>query len=84
MRLASGLLTAGERDEIEVGVVGCKVGQAIAVHEGAHALTCRHHGARVNGAGFLFYMGMPAFFADTTDIWTKPLRARLSTSWAGP
>ena len=68
------------------GVVALFVLQyaAIAVHEGAHALACRHHGARVNGAGFLFYMGMPAFFADTTDIWTKPLRARLSTSWAGP
>jgi putative peptide zinc metalloprotease protein len=57
---------------------------AIAVHEGAHALTCRHYGARVNGAGFLLYMGMPAYFVDTTDIWTKPLRARLATSWAGP
>ena len=57
---------------------------AIAVHEGAHAFTCRHHGAKVNGAGFLLYMGMPAFFVDTTDIWTKPLPARLTTSWAGP
>ena len=57
---------------------------AVAVHEGAHGLACRHFGARVNGAGFLLYMGMPAFFVDTTDIWTKPIRARLATSWAGP
>lgn len=57
---------------------------ALFVHELAHALTCRHYGAKVNGAGFLFYLGIPAFFVDTTDIWTKPLRARLATSWAGP
>jgi len=57
---------------------------AIFIHELAHALTCRHHGAKVNGAGFLLYLGIPAFFVDTTDIWTKPLRARLATTWAGP
>ncbi|MGH7909159.1 MAG: hypothetical protein ACRENW_04830, partial [Thermodesulfobacteriota bacterium] len=57
---------------------------AIFIHELAHALTCRHHGAKVNSAGFLLYLGIPAFFVDTTDIWTKPLRARLATTWAGP
>jgi putative peptide zinc metalloprotease protein len=57
---------------------------AIFIHELAHALTCRHYGAKVNGAGFLLYLGIPAFFVDTTDIWTKPLRARLATTWAGP
>ena len=57
---------------------------AIFVHEMAHALTCRHCGAKVNGAGFLFFFGLPAFFVDTTDIWTRPRRARLAVSWAGP
>lgn len=57
---------------------------AIFVHEMAHALTCRHYGAKVNGGGFLLFFGLPAFFVDTTDIWTKPRRARLATSWAGP
>lgn len=57
---------------------------AIFVHEMAHALTCRHYGAKVNGAGFLLFFGLPAFFVDTTDIWTKPRRARLAVSWAGP
>ncbi|HEV8339939.1 MAG TPA: cyclic nucleotide-binding domain-containing protein [bacterium] len=57
---------------------------AIFIHELAHALTCRHYGAKVNGAGFLLYLGIPAFFVDTTDIWTKSLRARLATTWAGP
>lgn len=57
---------------------------AIFVHETAHALTCRHYGAKVNGGGFLLFFGLPAFFIDTTDIWTKSRRARLATSWAGP
>lgn len=57
---------------------------AIFVHEMAHALTCRHYGAKVNGAGFLLFFGLPAFFVDTTDIWTRPRRARLAVSWAGP
>ncbi len=57
---------------------------SIAIHEFAHALTCKHYGARVNGAGAMLYFGMPAFYIDTTDIWTKPARARIATSWAGP
>jgi putative peptide zinc metalloprotease protein len=57
---------------------------AIFIHEMAHALTCRHYGARVNGGGFLLFFGIPAFFIDTTDIWTRPRRARMATSWAGP
>ncbi len=56
----------------------------VAIHEFAHALTCKHYGARVNGAGAMLYFGMPAFYIDTTDIWTKPARARIATSWAGP
>lgn len=57
---------------------------SIAIHELAHALTCKHFGARVNGAGVMLYFGMPAFYIDTSDIWTKPARTRIATSWAGP
>ena len=35
-------------------------------------------------AGFLFYLGMPSFFVDTTDIWMEPRKPRLLVSWAGP
>ncbi|HEX2714288.1 MAG TPA: cyclic nucleotide-binding domain-containing protein [Candidatus Acidoferrales bacterium] len=57
---------------------------SITLHEMGHALTCKHYGAHVNGAGVMLYYGMPAYFIDTTDIWTKPSRARIATSWAGP
>lgn len=57
---------------------------SIAIHEMAHAITCKHYGARVNGAGVMLYFGLPAYYVDTTDIWTKPARARIATSWAGP
>ena len=56
----------------------------ITVHESAHALTCKHYGAHVNGAGVMLYYGLPAYFVDTTDVWTKPAAARIATSWAGP
>jgi CRP-like cAMP-binding protein/Zn-dependent protease len=57
---------------------------SITVHESAHALTCKHYGAHVNGAGVMLYYGLPAYFVDTTDVWTKPAYARIATSWAGP
>src|SRR5204862_48702 len=56
----------------------------ITVHEASHALTCKHYGAHVNGAGVMLYYGVPAYFVDTTDVWTKPAHARIATSWAGP
>jgi putative peptide zinc metalloprotease protein len=56
----------------------------VTVHEGAHALTCKHYGARVNGAGIMLYYGLPAYFIDTTDVWTKSRGARIATTWAGP
>ena len=57
---------------------------SITVHESAHALTCKHYGAHVNGAGVMLYYGLPAYFVDATDVWTKPAYARIATSWAGP
>ena len=57
---------------------------SITVHEASHALTCKHYGAHVNGAGAMLYYGLPAYFVDTTDIWTKPSGGRIATTWAGP
>ena len=57
---------------------------SIAVHEMAHALTCKHYGARVNGAGMMLYYGLPAYFMELSDVWTRPAYARIATAWAGP
>jgi putative peptide zinc metalloprotease protein len=56
----------------------------ILVHEHAHALTTKHFGREVTRGGFMLYLGLPAFFVDTSDIWMAPKRARLAVSWAGP
>jgi putative peptide zinc metalloprotease protein len=57
---------------------------SISIHELAHALTVKHFRREVVRGGFMLYMGMPAFFVDTTDIWLEGKRARLAVSWAGP
>jgi putative peptide zinc metalloprotease protein len=54
------------------------------VHESGHAMACIHHGRRVNGAGFMLYLGLPAFYIETTDMWMAPRRARVVASAAGP
>ncbi|GAB4499729.1 MAG: hypothetical protein OHK0052_15180 [Anaerolineales bacterium] len=54
------------------------------IHELAHALTVKHFQREVRRGGVMLYMGFPAFFVDTTDIWLSPRRARLLVSWAGP
>jgi putative peptide zinc metalloprotease protein len=57
----------------------------ILIHEGAHALTCKHYGREVKEGGLLFYLGTLAAFVDTTDMWMEPdRRHRLAVSWAGP
>jgi putative peptide zinc metalloprotease protein len=57
----------------------------ILVHEGAHALTCKHYGREVKEGGLLFYLGTLAAFVDTTDVWMEPdRRHRMAVSWAGP
>ncbi len=53
-------------------------------HECGHALTCKQYGRRVPKGGLMLYMGSPAFFVDTTDIWMAPKRARILVSLAGP
>ena len=62
-----------------LGGVGLAVLQlaVIFMHEHAHALTTKHFGRQVTRGGFMLYLGLPAFFVDTSDIWMAPKRARL-------
>ena len=63
---------------IYLGLIG-----TILIHEGAHALTCKHYGREVKDAGLSFYL--LAAFVDTTDVWMEPDRKhRMAVSWAGP
>lgn len=56
----------------------------LVIHEWAHAAATKHYGREVRRGGFLIYLGMPAAFVDTTDIWMEPRRPRITVSWAGP
>ena len=56
----------------------------VLLHELSHALTIKHYGREVSKAGVMIYLGMPAFFVETTDIWMEGKRARLAVTWAGP
>lgn len=88
--LALGLIN---RDAALIGGAGAVVGVitlyvlqfvTLMIHEWAHALATKHYGREVRRGGFLIYMGMPAAFVDTTDIWMEPRRPRIVVSWAGP
>ncbi len=54
------------------------------IHELGHALTVKHYGREVPQGGLMLYLGMPAAFVETTDIWLEPRRARLAVTWNGP
>ena len=54
------------------------------IHEAGHALSTIHAKREVNGAGFMLYLGFPAFFIETTDTWMSPRKARIISSGAGP
>jgi putative peptide zinc metalloprotease protein len=76
----------GGGEYLSLGLLGLYIAQALAVllHEAAHAFTVKYYGREVRRAGIMIYLGMPAFFVDTTDIWMEPRRPRLLVSWAGP
>ncbi len=57
---------------------------AIISHELAHALACKHYGRKANGGGTMLYMGLPAFYVDTTDTWMLPKPKRIAVSAVGP
>jgi CRP-like cAMP-binding protein len=69
-----------------LGVVALVVAYyvATAIHESAHALTCKHFGRRVDQGGFMLFYLMPAFYVDVTDVWLEPWWRRIAVSWAGP
>lgn len=88
--LLTGLL---DRDVAVIGGAGAVIGIitlyalqfiTLMIHEWSHAIATKHFGREVRRGGFLLYMGMPAAFVDTTDIWMEPRRPRIVVSWAGP
>jgi hypothetical protein len=97
--LAGGVVFGGlllglvDRDVAVIGGAGAIIGVVtlyllqfitLMVHEWSHAIATKHYGREVRRGGFLLYMGMPAAFVDTTDIWMEPRRPRIVVSWAGP
>ncbi len=55
-----------------------------ALHEVGHALTCKHFGRRVNGAGIGIAYLFPYAFVGTSDIWMAGKGPRIAVSAAGP
>ena len=56
----------------------------IALHEFAHALTCKHFGGEVHEIGFLLLMFQPCMYANVNDAWTFERRGqRLWVVFAG-
>ncbi|HEY3705395.1 MAG TPA: HlyD family efflux transporter periplasmic adaptor subunit [Terracidiphilus sp.] len=54
------------------------------IHESAHGLTCKHYGGEVHAMGLMFIYMMPAFYVDTTEMWTSASKLqRLATIIAG-
>ncbi len=81
------------RDVAVIGGAGAIIGVitlyalqfiTLMIHEWSHAIATKHYGREVRRGGFLIYLGMPAAFVDTTDIWMEPRRPRIVVSWAGP
>jgi putative peptide zinc metalloprotease protein len=56
----------------------------VVIHELGHALTVKHFGREVPQGGLMLFLGMPAAFVETTDIWLEGRRARLAVTWNGP
>ena len=54
------------------------------IHESGHALGNVHAKRHIIAAGFMLYLGIPAFFIETTDMWMAERRQRLTASIAGP
>jgi putative peptide zinc metalloprotease protein len=54
------------------------------IHESGHALGNVHARRHIVAAGFMLYLGIPAFFIETTDMWMAERKQRLIASCAGP
>lgn len=57
----------------------------VTIHELAHAMTVKYCGREIIRGGFMFYLGSPCFFVDTTDAWmVNDRKKRVMVSGAGP
>lgn len=59
------------------------IAASIALHELAHALTCKHFGRKVQSFGLMIYYGFLTFYTDVTDSWMLPKRRRMMVAGAG-
>jgi putative peptide zinc metalloprotease protein len=55
----------------------------VTFHEFGHASAAHHYGAKHGGIGGGFYLFMPVYFADVTDIWKLPKQQRIIVNLAG-
>lgn len=55
----------------------------VTFHEFGHASAAHHYGAKHGGIGGGFYLFMPVYFADVTDIWKLPKSQRIVVNLAG-
>jgi putative peptide zinc metalloprotease protein len=56
---------------------------SVTFHEFGHASSAHHFGAKHGGIGGGFYLFMPVYFADVTDIWKLPKQQRIVVNLAG-
>jgi putative peptide zinc metalloprotease protein len=55
----------------------------VTFHELGHASASAYYGAKHGGIGGGFYLFMPVYFADVTDIWKLPKSQRIIVNLAG-
>lgn len=55
----------------------------VTFHEFGHASAAHHYGAKHGGIGGGFYLFMPVYFADVTDIWKLQKNQRIVVNLAG-
>lgn len=55
----------------------------VTFHEFGHASAAHHYGAKHGGIGGGFYLFMPVYFADVTDIWKLSKQQRIIVNLAG-
>lgn len=55
----------------------------VTFHEFGHASAAHYYGAKHGGIGGGFYIFMPVYFADVTDIWKLPKKQRIMVNLAG-
>ncbi len=55
----------------------------VTLHEFGHATAAHYFGAKHGGIGGGFYLFMPVYFADVTDIWKLPKSQRIIVNLAG-